>query len=191
MFRALARVHEPRGIGAVVRQRWTPLADARPAGCWVALETVQSPGNLGAIIRTGEAVGAAGLILIGDAVDPYDPACVRATMGSLFAQRLVRTSAEKLRAWAGQHGVLMAGTSPDAAVDYRAVAYRPPVVLLMGWERRGLSAEGQSLCDVMVRIPMAGRTDSLNLAVATGVMLYEIFSQGHPAAPAPLPPTVP
>jgi RNA methyltransferase, TrmH family len=94
IFRGLSHAAEPQGIGAVVRRRPEPIIRAQPdAGlCWVALDTVQSPGNLGTIIRTGEAVGAAGLILIGDSIDPFEPSAVRATMGSLFAQRLVRAT---------------------------------------------------------------------------------------------------
>ena len=86
-----------------------------PGLCWVALDEVHSPGNLGTILRTGDAVGAAGLILIGDAVDPYDPACVRATMGAIFAQRLVRVPSAGLAAWKHRAGLHFVGTSPRAA----------------------------------------------------------------------------
>jgi RNA methyltransferase, TrmH family len=179
VFHSLALTDDPQGLGAVVRQSWEPLSRVNPAGtlCWVALSAVQSAGNLGTIIRTCDAVGCEGLILIGDGPDPYDPAAVRATMGALFAQRFVRTSMGELLAWKERHGCLLVGTSPGATVDYQAVAYRPPVVLFMGWERQGLSLEHQALCEVMVRIPMVGSSDSLNVAIATGVMLYEVFNQ--------------
>jgi TrmH family RNA methyltransferase len=98
-------------------------------------------------------------------------------MGAIFAQRLVRTTAGELVAWKQRHGCVLVGTSPRGAVDYQAVRYEAPVVLCMGWERAGLSAQQQALCDVMVRVPMVGRSDSLNLAVATGVLLYEVFNQ--------------
>jgi TrmH family RNA methyltransferase len=179
LFRSLSLADEPQGIAAIARQRWEPLSQASPAAglCWTALETVQSPGNLGSIVRTSEAVGGAGLILVGGAIDPYDPAVLRASMGALFGQRLVRTRPAEFAAWKRDHGCLLVGTSPGAATDYRAVRYDPPVVLCMGWERQGLSPRLQALCDVMVRIPMVGGSDSLNLAVASGVMLYEIFNQ--------------
>jgi RNA methyltransferase, TrmH family len=169
----------PQEIAAIARQRWEPLPETRlVAGlCWVALETVQSPGNLGSIMRTSEAVGGAGILLIGGAIDPYHPAVVRANMGTLFAQRLVRTSPAELAPWKQRHGGLVVGTSPGARTDYREVRYEPPVVLCMGWERQGLSRRVYTLCDVTVRIPTVGASDSLNLAVATGVMLYEIFNQ--------------
>ncbi len=143
----------------------------------MALDQVHSPGNLGTILRTGDAVGASGLILLGDSVDPYDPACVRATMGAIFAQRLVRATAQEFAAWKRRSGVRLVGTSPHAAHDYRGVSYPARTVLFMGGERKGLSEERQRLCDDLVRIPMVGRGDSLNLAIATGVLLYEVFNQ--------------
>jgi TrmH family RNA methyltransferase len=179
VMRQLAIVADPQGIGAVVRQRWEDLAQVAPGDelCWIALQLVRSVGNLGTILRTSEAVGGAGIILLGDAVDPYDPAAVRATMGSLYTQRLVRTTLRAFGRWKRRHGCLLVGTAPDAPVDYRAPSYRAPTVLLMGDERKGLPPELQALCDLMVRIPMVGGTDSLNLGVATGVMLYELFNQ--------------
>jgi len=183
LFLRLSRAEEPQWIGAVVRQRWDPpncLSSLRASTsglCWVALDQVHSPGNLGTILRTGDAVGASGLILIGDAVDPYDPACVRATMGAIFAQRLVRLSPAEFAAWKRREGCHLVGTSPHGAQDYRAVVYPPQIVLFMGGERRGLSEERRRLCDHLVRIPMVGRSDSLNLAVATGILLYEVFNQ--------------
>ena len=179
LFLRLSRAEEAQWIGAVVRQRWdTPACVAASTGlCWVALDEVHSPGNLGTILRTGDAVGASGLILIGDAVDPFDPACVRATMGAIFAQRLVRVSPQEFSAWKREAGFHLVGTSLHAALDYQAAAYPAQTVLLMGGERKGLSEERQRLCDVLVRLPMVGQSDSLNLAVATGVLLYEVFSQ--------------
>ena len=179
LFLRVSRAEEAQWIGAIVRQRWEAPASvaSAPGLCWVALDEVHSPGNLGTILRTGDAVGAAGLILIGDAVDPYDPACVRATMGAIFAQRLVRVPSAGLAAWKNQAGLHFVGTSPRAAHDYRAVSYPAPTVLLMGGERKGLSEERLRLCDDLVRLPMVGQSDSLNLAVATGVLLYEVFNQ--------------
>ncbi len=183
VFHSIALADAPQGIAAVVRQRWQKLARVQPAGglCWLAFDAVQSPGNLGTILRTADAVGAAGAIFLGGAADPYDPATVRASMGSLFRQQFVRATPGQLAAWKQRHGCLLVGASPLATVEYRAVTYRRPLVLLMGWERKGLSAQQQALCDVTVRIPMVGSNDSLNLAVATAVMLYEVFNQRRAA----------
>jgi TrmH family RNA methyltransferase len=179
VFRDLSRAKEPQGIGAVVQQRWERLEQIRPGPelCWIALQAVQTPGNLGTILRTSEAVGAAGVILLDNATDPYDPAAVRATMSAIFAQRFVRCNIATLQHWKRKHGYTLVGTSPSAPHDYQAIRYQRPTILLMGEERKGLPPELQSLCDVMVSIPMVGEADSLNLAIATGVMLYELYNQ--------------
>jgi TrmH family RNA methyltransferase len=169
-----------QGIGAVVRPRLQTLADVVPdrrSLGWVALATVGNPGNLGAILRTCDAVGCAGIILLGETTDPYHPSAVRASMGAVFSQRLVRAELAAFGRWARDQGWVVAGTSPAAGVEYRQAVYPRPVVLLMGSERLGLSPEQQALCDLLVRIPMIGTGDSLNLAVATGVVLYEVFHQ--------------
>lgn len=175
----LSQVVDSQGLGAVVRQRWLRLDNVKPRGelCWTAIEMIRSPGNLGTILRTSDAVGGAGLIVLGDATDPYDPGTVRATMGAMFTQRFVKTSIEEIKHWKRRHQYLLAGTSPGAPQDYQEVSYKAPVILLVGEERKGLSVELQALCDLMVSIPMVGESDSLNVAMATGVMLYEVFNQ--------------
>ena len=144
---------------------------------WVVLEDVGNPGNLGSILRTCEATGAMGAILLGDTVDPYDPASVRGSMGAVFSQRIVRTSLEVLIQWKHRNGIPMIGTSDAATADYRSATYAPPLLLGLGGEQHGLSKQFMDACDTAVRIPMAGRADSLNLAVAAGVMLYEVLSR--------------
>jgi RNA methyltransferase, TrmH family len=179
VFRTLSRKEGPQGISAVVRQRWGVLEEIVPGRelCLIALASVQDPGNLGTILRTSDAVGAAGVILIGTATDPYDPGAVRASMGAIFSQHLVRASTVALRDWKDRYDVRIVGTSNAAPVDYRDAVYTRPLTLFMGSEREGLTPEEAALCDEMVRIPMLGRGDSLNLAVATGVMLYEVLRQ--------------
>lgn len=181
VFAGLSQKDGPQGLAAVVRQRWASLADARlnaPPG-WVALVEPADPGNLGTIIRTADAVGASGVIIIGPGADPYDPATLRASMGAAFATPLARCPWEEFAAWKSRAGAHLVGTSDQARADFQAAAYPQPLVLLMGSERQGLSAEQQALCDQVVAIPMRGRADSLNLAVATGVMLYELLRQGQ------------
>jgi RNA methyltransferase, TrmH family len=180
VLHSIALVDDPQGIGAVVRQRWQPLERVKLDGklCWIAHDTVRSPGNLGSIIRTSDAAGAAGMILLSDSTDPYDPAAVRASMGALFTQRFVRTTPADLALWKTPRQWLLVGTSPSATTDFRAADYKSaPVILLMGSERRGLSPDLQSICDLMVSIPMHGDSDSLNISVATGIILYEILHQ--------------
>ncbi len=124
-----------------------------------------------------EAVGEAGVILLGDTADPYDPAAVRGSMGSIFSQHIVRTSLEALVQWKHRFNVPIIGASDAAATDYRKADYAPPVLMCLGGEQHGLSKELLDACDTVVRIPMVGRADSLNLAVAAGVVLYEVFNR--------------
>jgi TrmH family RNA methyltransferase len=139
----------------------------------VALESVRDPGNLGTIVRTVDAVGGDGVILVGDTVDPFSLEAVRATMGSIFHVPLARMNRSDFAGLAGRWPGLMVGTHLTASEDYRAITYRPPVLLVMGNEQSGLTPELAALCGTLVKIPMAGKADSLNLAVATGVMLFE------------------
>ena len=174
---AITRRDNPQMVVGVFEQRWTPLKDIRPAAgdVWVALDRVRDPGNLGTIIRTVDAVGAKGVILVGDTTDPFAVETVRATMGSIFAVPVARASEAEFLAWRGGFKGLVAGTHLKGAVDYRSVDYAgKPVLLMMGNEQQGLPDSLAAACDRLLIIPQAGRADSLNLAVATGVMLFEI-----------------
>jgi TrmH family RNA methyltransferase len=176
----------PQGIGLVVRQPWRALEGAPRDAVWIAVESVRSQGNLGSILRTAEAVGATGLVALtrepGAAaeVDPFDPGVVRATMGAVFGQRIVRATWDELRAYARRAGARIVGAAPRESHDFRCVSYRGPVVLMLGSERKGLSEAQRAACDVAVQIPMVGRADSLNLAVAGSVLLYEVLRQRAP-----------
>ncbi len=176
---------ETQGVLALLRQPWEPLPSlVSPEDLWIGVESVQNPGNLGTILRTGDAVGASGVIVFdrssegsASGVDPFDPATVRATMGSIFRHRFVRTTHREFRRW-GRLTVI--GASPSAVLDYRQVDYRRPVLLMLGDERAGLSEGQKRTCDRLVQIPMIGHPDSLNIAMAGAVILYEIHNQRHP-----------
>lgn len=126
-------------------------------------------------MRTSAATGAAGFIFLGESIDPFDPAVVRATMGALFKQMIVRTTVEQLRPWLRINKVDAIGASPDSSEDYREGSYTRPAVLMLGGERKGLTDEQRALCDRIVRIPMAEGMDSLNVAVAGSLLMYEVF----------------
>lgn len=180
VFERLSQKEGPQGIAAVVRQRWTALGSVHveQGKPWVALDSVADPGNLGTIMRTLDAVGGSGVILLDQSTDPYDPSCVRASMGALFDLSLVRASFDQFRTWMkNQNDVRLIGTSGASHQDYHFYSYPSKMVLLMGSERLGLQPHHLELCDEVVRIPMVGKSDSLNLAVATAVVLYEIFNQ--------------
>lgn len=182
----LARLTEGngRGVIAVVRQRWKRVDRIDARDLWLAVEDVRSPGNLGSLLRTSLAVGARGLIVVGNA-DPYDPSAVRATMGALEALELVRMPPAALLALVRRSGAHMLAASPDGEVDFRAASYCGATVLLVGAERTGVSDRMRADCDQLVRIPMAGRVDSLNLAVAGSLILYEAFAQRSLASKHP------
>jgi len=179
LYRELTLAAEPQGIVAVVHQQWTPLDSVRTdsGGLWLAVESVDSPGNLGTMMRTAEATGAAGLLVLGDGADPYEPSAARASMGALFALKLVRCSAWEFVEWARASSIAIVGSSPAGLLDFKSFHCRWPAVLVIGSEKRGLSEHLTQSCDFMVRIPMAGRGDSINAAVAAGVLLYELFDQ--------------
>ena len=172
----LTRRDNPQTVVGVFEQRITPLGDIGlgDGGLWVGLEDIRDPGNLGTILRTIDAVGANGAILIGETVDPFSIEAVRATMGSIFHVGLARAGRPDFESFCGRWPGTVVGTHLAGKLDYRAADYRPPVLLVMGREQSGLSPELAAACDTLVKIPMAGRADSLNLAVATGIMLFEI-----------------
>ncbi|HEU4324168.1 MAG TPA: RNA methyltransferase [Roseiflexaceae bacterium] len=173
-FRTISQTEQASGVGAVLRQHIRPLPDAG-AGCWVALGPVRSLGNLGTLVRTAAATGADGFILLDPAVDPFDPAVVRATMGALFGQRLARATHQEFAHWARRHRVQVVGASPDGPVEYDRLRYSRPTAIMLGEERAGLSEAQRAVCQQLVRIPMVGAVDSLNLAVAGSLLLYEVF----------------
>lgn len=182
---AITRRDNPQMVVGVFEQQLLPLPAIKPkAGeVWVALDRVRDPGNLGTVIRTADAVGAAGVILVGETTDPFSIEAVRATMGSVFAVPLAKSSADAFLAWRKDFPGLVVGTHLRGAVDYRRLDYGGgPVLLLMGNEQQGLPDALAQSCDRLVRIPQAGRADSLNLAVATGIMLYEIRRNALPEA---------
>jgi TrmH family RNA methyltransferase len=171
----------PQGVAALFRPRVWGLADLlarREQGSVVALDGLGDPGNLGTIVRTAEALGAAGLLLGPGTVDPYSPKVVRAAMGSLFRLPLVQVAdlaaalaelrAAGLRAYAAE----AAGSQASWAADLAA-----PGVLVIGNEAHGVSPATLAACDGRVRVPMPGPAESLNAAMAAGLLLYEALRQ--------------
>ena len=174
---SITRRDNPQMVAAVFEQRWTALKDIRPqdSETWIALDRVRDPGNLGTIIRTADAAGASGVILVGDCTDPFSMETVRATMGSMFALPLVKTTSADFLKWKKSVDARLVATHLAGAVDYRAIDYRSkPIILMMGNEQSGLPDELADAADKLARIPQVGMADSLNLAVATGVMLFEV-----------------
>ena len=185
-FRSISITERASGVGGIVRQHLTSLHRLDPTAglCWLVIESIRSPGNLGTILRTAEATGASGVIFVGPQADPFDPRVVRASMGGIFHLKLVRTTLAELRSWARSGGVRLIGLVPRAPRLWTDLPLDRPTALLVGEERQGLTAGAAALCDTAVRLPMVGSADSINVAVATGVMLYELVRRRQPARSA-------
>lgn len=179
LFTSLAEKENPQGILAIVRQRQQALTELSPAKFrfGAALVSPQDPGNVGAVLRTLDAVGADGLFLLDGGVDVYHPSVVRASMGALFWKPAVSASFSEFVAWAREHGYSLIGSSAHAATSYRTLQWDGrSTILLLGSEQKGLTPEQKQACDVVVSIPMRGRASSLNLAVAAGILLYQMIN---------------
>ncbi|MGK6319770.1 TrmH family RNA methyltransferase [Sphingomonas sp. DT-204] len=151
--------------------------DRTAAPIWLVAERLRDPGNLGTILRTGDAVAAGGLILLDECVDPFSVEAVRASMGALFTVPVTRAPWEEFHAWLRSGPGQLVGLSLDTSNDYRAARYQAPTFLLTGNEAQGMPDHMAAECDLLVKIPMLGKADSLNAAVATAVMAYEVLAQ--------------
>jgi len=151
--------------------------DRTAAPLWIVAQALRDPGNLGTILRTGDAVGAGGLILVDDCVDPFSVEAVRATMGALFTQRIAHAAWDDFVPWLRAGPGQLIGTSLKAELDYQEPAYVEPAFILVGNEAQGLPQAYEAECDLLVKMPMAGKADSLNAAIATAVMAYEVINQ--------------
>jgi TrmH family RNA methyltransferase len=151
--------------------------DRSASGIWMVAQSLRDPGNLGTILRTGDAVGAGGLILVDDCVDPFSVEAVRASMGALFTQTIAKASWAEFIGWLRSGPGQLVALSLRTDIDYRAAKYEAPTFLLVGNEARGLPAEYEDACDLRVKLPMRGKADSLNAAIATAVMAYQVLGQ--------------
>lgn len=174
----------PQSVLGVYPDRLTPLdkIDRTVAPLWIVAEKLRDPGNLGTILRTGDAVGAGGLILIDDCTDPFSVEAVRASMGAIFTQRVAAARWEDFIAWLRKGDGQLVGTSLNTQVDYQSPRYASPTFLLVGNESQGLPADYEAECDLLVKMPMMGKADSLNAAMATAVMAYEVLNQARALA---------
>jgi TrmH family RNA methyltransferase len=151
--------------------------DRTASSIWLVAERLRDPGNLGTILRTGDAVGAGALILLDESVDPFSVEAVRASMGALFTVPVVHTSWAEFATWLRSGPGQLVGLSLDTEQDYRAATYTAPTFLLTGNEAQGMPDYMAAACDLLVKLPMRGKADSLNAAVATAVMAYEVLAR--------------
>jgi TrmH family RNA methyltransferase len=169
----ICAANEPDGVISIVRQNWHTLPSPPLDGIYLACEEIESSGNLGSIIRTAVAAGTKALILLGNPCDPYDPVCVRATMGAIYSLRIIRCSIDELDSWSRCFDIPIIGTSPQAKLNFRDENYSPKSVIMLGGERRGMTSAAASICRKKVVIPMSSGVDSLNVSVAAGILLFE------------------
>jgi RNA methyltransferase, TrmH family len=151
--------------------------DRSEADIWLVAQAMRDPGNLGTMLRTGDAVGAGGLILIDECTDPFSVEAVRASMGAIFTQKVVLCQWDEFTAWLREGEGQLVGTSLQTEIDYQAPRYQAPCFILTGNEAQGLPETYEAECDLLVKMPMRGKADSLNAAVATAVMAYEVLNQ--------------
>lgn len=174
---SITRRDNPQMVVGVMRQSWkrAPERVKDKSSVWIALDRVRDPGNLGTIIRTADSAGAEGIILVGETTDPFSLEATRASMGSIFNVPLVRMHEEEFLKWRISWDGMVVGTHLEGATDFRTIDYQSqPVLLLMGNEQQGLPDDLAATCDKLALIPMHGAADSLNLAIATGVMLFHM-----------------
>jgi TrmH family RNA methyltransferase len=166
----------PQMLLGAYRQPETALEriDRAKAPLWIVAQALRDPGNIGTILRTGDAVGAGGLILIDDCADPFSVEAVRASMGAIFTQEVATGRWGEFITWLRLGEGQLVGTSLNATHDYLDAEYRHPCFLLIGNEQQGLPAAYEGECDLLVKIPMAGRADSLNAAIAAAVMAFAV-----------------
>lgn len=174
---SITRRDNPQMVVGVMRQNWkrAPSNIKDKSTVWIALDRVRDPGNLGTIIRTADSAGAEGIILVGETTDPFSLEATRASMGSIFNVPLVRMDEQEFLKWRISWDGMVVGTHLEGATDFRTIEYQSqPVLLLMGNEQQGLPDDLAATCDKLALIPMHGAADSLNLAIATGVMLFHM-----------------
>ena len=166
----------PQAILGAYRQPSTALAsiDRKASPLWIVAQALRDPGNIGTILRTGDATGAGGLILIDDCADPYSVEAVRASMGAVFTQGIAAATWDEFIAWLRDGPGQLVGTSLNTTHDYLDASYDQPCFVLIGNESQGLPADYEAACDLLVKMPMLGRADSLNAAVAAAVMAFAV-----------------
>ena len=169
----------PQAVVGIYPEFDTNLAkiDRSTADIWLVAQALRDPGNLGTMLRTGDAVGAGGLILIDDCADPFSVEAIRASMGAVFTQAVATASWGEFLVWLRAGEGQLVGTSLDTELDYQEPDYARPCFVLTGNESAGLPADYAEACDLLVKMPMHGKADSLNAAVATAVMAYEVTNQ--------------
>ena len=178
IFHSISLKEGPQGLAAVGKQKWINLDELHsPEGLWIVLDNIQDPGNLGTIMRSLDGADGKGLILVGNSTDAYHPTSVRSSTGALFSLNICKTTEQKLIEWKNNISIPFIGSVCESAVSYKQYDYPNNMVLIMGSEQKGLQKEVIDICDELINIPMGGKVDSLNLACAASIVLFEIYAK--------------
>jgi len=177
VFQSFSIKEGPHGIAAVGYERYFNLHETIIEGLWIALENIQDPGNLGSILRSLDGAGGKGIFIIGNSTDPFHPTAVRSSMGAVFYIPIIQASSQEFSNFVNAKELFCIGASCDATRNYKEQNYPENMILLMGSEQKGISESMAKVCDAFVNIPMAGRVDSLNLANAASIILFEIYTR--------------
>ena len=183
VFRKIAYRDRPEGLLALCPQIRRSLADLRlPDNPFVVVgEHIEKPGNLGTMLRTSDAAGVDALIVADPCTDLNNPNVVRASIGTLFTVPVAQASTAETIAFLRERGIRSLAASPHATKNYTAVDMTGPIAIVVGAEQYGLSDPWMTQADELVRIPMLGQADSLNVAAAATILLYEVVRQRHPS----------
>lgn len=181
---ACSNVETSQGVVAVVERPHASLSEVltRPDLLLVVVDRLQDPGNLGTIVRIADAAGATGVLVTRGTVDPFNPKAVRATMGSLFHLPIVVSDGTDAIAAFRSRGVRILVADPRGSIDYTDADYRAPAAIVVGSESQGPGPEWFHAAAATIRIPLYGRADSLNVAIAAGLLLYEVQRTRRPHA---------
>jgi TrmH family RNA methyltransferase len=179
VFGKLSYRDNPDGWLAVFRRpRWTAEELTLPPDpLLIVIESLEKPGNLGAVLRTADAAGVDAVLVTDQRADIYSPNVVRASRGALFSVPVVELAGNEALAFLRAHGIKILAANPNAGVDYNRADLRGPIAIAMGTEDAGLSDTWLNAAHLQVRIPMQGRVNSLNVSVAAALLVYEALRQ--------------
>ena len=179
VFRKMAYRDRPEGLLAVAPYVRSTLADLKlsPAPLLIVAEAIEKPGNLGTLLRSADAVGVDAVIVCDQCTDIHNPNVVRASIGTLFALPVIEASSREAIDWLHAHGIRIVAATPHADMEYAQAELRRGIAIVVGAEQVGLSSLWMSAAELKIRIPMRGQADSLNVAAATTILLFEARRQ--------------
>jgi RNA methyltransferase, TrmH family len=180
VFYKLSYRDRPDGLLGIALQRRLSLSDidvAPEGGLFLIAEGIEKPGNLGTMLRSADAAGANGVMICDRCTDIYNPNVVRASVGTLFALPVIDISSQELLVWLEKRGIRVVAATPHASLEYTQIDWSGSIAIAMGTEQLGLSPLWMEAAAIKVRIPMRGTADSLNVASAATLLLYEAMRQ--------------